>query len=567
MRISYSIILEILSPYCPKPQGPKPETAGIEWVEYFSPDVGFESENTLYVASRSAIRDVPVPDGTICILTKSKGDSAFKMKDHGNVILLNRETSPYEIITLIRDTILKFHDWEINMLDCVMRKDLQELLAYSGRIIGNTLLIFNSDFRLIAYSKDIPCNDSFFRTLIQNNTSPNNSASQFAQMDEFTTVFPNPSNDTNVKERAHDVPIVNKTIRLGDLPRIHVCMLCNNRPATAGCIEMFDILAKNLSLFMEREAPIGNSQSSINPFVIDLLENRIHDAIAIDNRAEFCKIPNQKLYSLFVVNFTKNTSNDYLHALKTLAEVLPDAFVVPYNNSLIVICYFKSCEMRLETNAWIKTIIEAIGDTHTEIGVGTPEPMIHNLRIAYIRATTAIEYGKRVQDRKEIFLPDRSDINLHQQHRVYLYETYYIYHIINYISAENKTIFDTSFCLRGLAKLRAYDKATGMDNLKLLYCHLQYERSVSKTAAQLHMHRNNVIYRINRIEDLLNVHLNEHDFRFKFLFIYRILDYYGLDYLDTIDYKTVMGDIPQRHRQQQPKTTTAALPETSADKQ
>jgi DNA-binding PucR family transcriptional regulator len=43
----------------------------------------------------------------------------------------------------------------------------------------------------------------------------------------------------------------------------------------------------------------------------------------------------------------------------------------------------------------------------------------------------------------------------------------------------------------------------------VLRTYLRHERRAAETATELHMHRNNVAYRVGRIEELLGIDLND----------------------------------------------------------
>ena len=45
--------------------------------------------------------------------------------------------------------------------------------------------------------------------------------------------------------------------------------------------------------------------------------------------------------------------------------------------------------------------------------------------------------------------------------------------------------------------------------LNTLKCYLDHERSASKTSTALHTHRNTVLYRIQKIQDLLELDLDD----------------------------------------------------------
>ena len=58
---------------------------------------------------------------------------------------------------------------------------------------------------------------------------------------------------------------------------------------------------------------------------------------------------------------------------------------------------------------------------------------------------------------------------------------------------------------------------------RLLYVYLSQDRNTTRTAAKLGMHRNNVIYRVNRLEQRLGISLDDPDLRLRLLVSYHIL--------------------------------------------
>ena len=54
--------------------------------------------------------------------------------------------------------------------------------------------------------------------------------------------------------------------------------------------------------------------------------------------------------------------------------------------------------------------------------------------------------------------------------------------------------------------------------------YLLTERSISSTAKIMHMHRNSVIYRLNKIQEILGLDLNDPDVRLRLLISFKILE-------------------------------------------
>ena len=549
MLIPYQVIVELLAPYEPDIGADPGKGAAYQWVELFSPEFGFESNDTVYVAPLSVARDFRVPDGFLCICPSDleKGDKTTEKQP--GLLVLGKKVKVSALIRIIKDFIIKLQKWETAMMKHVMDKDLQGILQATGAIIGNTLLLYNERYRLLAYYTPNPNDAKYYSEIIEANVSRSDQKASFAGLE-----LPLPPSDL---ARASGVEhsegrFVARTIFVQDYPRGQVYMFSGQDTATPGRTALFEIMLESLKVFFEREAPIVENSKNIEAFLIDLVENRSTDPVSVGNRADYCGIPAYGAYCLFVVRF-KNYFRDIeaKRLLKKLSAILPTALTLQYNDSIMIINYYKAATNRSESDDWVMAIRDILKEADAEMGLAMPEELLGDLHISYKRAILAIEYGKRIH-RKRPMGVGRADIDRYQGYDIYAYETYYIYHIIDMINTENRTILESSLCIRALAKLYALDSENKTDNLKLLYNYLINERSASKTAADMHMHRNNVIYRIDRIGQILAVDLNEYHIRFKFLFSYRVLDYYGFDFLKDIDYSTIGSDMLKKRKGETP---------------
>lgn len=61
----------------------------------------------------------------------------------------------------------------------------------------------------------------------------------------------------------------------------------------------------------------------------------------------------------------------------------------------------------------------------------------------------------------------------------------------------------------GLKRLREYDRKKGTDFMSLLKLYLDKERNVADTIRTAYIHRNTFLYRIHRIEEIINMDLND----------------------------------------------------------
>ena len=86
----------------------------------------------------------------------------------------------------------------------------------------------------------------------------------------------------------------------------------------------------------------------------------------------------------------------------------------------------------------------------------------------------------------------------------------------------SKDIFGANMAHPALEKLKEYDAKHGGELYKTLYYFLRHERSLIDSSRALNIHRNSLIYRIDKIRQLTDVDLDDADIREYLLFSYRI---------------------------------------------
>lgn len=91
-----------------------------------------------------------------------------------------------------------------------------------------------------------------------------------------------------------------------------------------------------------------------------------------------------------------------------------------------------------------------------------------------------------------------------------------------FISEIERILHGTDMCHPALGELEQYDKKHGTHYFETLQIYLQNERSLVETAKALNVHRNSLIYRIERIKKIIGEELDDENVRDYILFSYRI---------------------------------------------
>jgi DNA-binding PucR family transcriptional regulator len=108
---------------------------------------------------------------------------------------------------------------------------------------------------------------------------------------------------------------------------------------------------------------------------------------------------------------------------------------------------------------------------------------------------------------------------------LFYYDTYSIYHCLE-VCAQSMDL--VQLCHSAVRKLESYDRKNGTELLGTLHAYLSCRRNLSEAAASLYIHRNTMSKRLEKINDLIHVDLEDAETVFHLMFSYRILEYYGV---------------------------------------
>jgi len=102
---------------------------------------------------------------------------------------------------------------------------------------------------------------------------------------------------------------------------------------------------------------------------------------------------------------------------------------------------------------------------------------------------------------------------------IYTFEDYGIYVMFRTVAATENL---SRYLHPALPKLSAYDRSNGSNLEQTLHAYLKCACNTTETANALFLHRNSVIYRLHRIEELCDIDLSDTDTRFRLRLSYAI---------------------------------------------
>lgn len=278
----------------------------------------------------------------------------------------------------------------------------------------------------------------------------------------------------------------------------------DNAQNTHMLLEQF---ARFVSLEFQKELMDRNGTKTVYSFFLsDLLDGRDMSDPAVQNHLSGTGINLQNdLYVMTVSVCAYHPACAHLNtAAARLCSILNGSIYTIYENMIVI--FFSRPEETPLSEQERKALSDQLDSENMQAGMSNFFTDIRHIRRFYIQARKAVEIGTR----------------LNQSASLFFYSDIYFYHIMEICSEKEEIRY---FIHPAMMKLLASDINKHSDLLYTLHVFLKYACSTSQTSAALHIHKNTLLYRMNRIREMTGCDLSDGDELLSLAFSYKIMKY------------------------------------------
>ncbi len=202
-----------------------------------------------------------------------------------------------------------------------------------------------------------------------------------------------------------------------------------------------------------------------------------------------------------------NMRNDFLTSINGLiwnAKCLPLSFL---KNESVVFLIINENDSHIDLKMFSETIKETIKklfpDISVNIGISNLHNEFPNIKRSYIEAEKALKFLKAEYSSDEVIF----------------YSNIKSYKIITELKNINllKEYYDDT-----VGKLDKYDAQNSTNFSNILYVFLKQNGNCIQAAQKLYLHRNTLMYKINKIQEIIKSDLTDADVKFEFYLGYMI---------------------------------------------
>lgn len=430
------------------------------------------------------------------------------------------------------DEMLEVHDryrmWEKTM-DTLASSDegLQDLVDASASFLRNNVVIVDPALKLLAYTKATPCDDPITMELIEHGYHTDDNIRKFKLHQRFGPWAKEEGFVVNdLLEICKYVTVV-RSFKTQHSFSLIIVMMCNVCEPDDYLLDVYEMFAQRVERFALRDYPEDKpSGNAADTFVRELLLGEITDEAVIRERCKHVGIPYDARFCLFFVDAPREQVAGH-RLLADLSTTVAPAKTVGLSGGIAILCFnclSSKCSLRCESGTCpsamnhrsISARIEAMMEREDLIcGRGSKFKYLYEAPVAFRQAKEACELGKR----KTYIKSDIRDfINWK---RIFSFERCFSDYLVEQMGPAAELARST-YGGRVIDAIAKRDAQTGADDYVFLYEYLINERKPSVVAERLLMHRNNVKYRIDKIEERFGIDTSDPGLRLTILFAYKL---------------------------------------------
>ena len=414
-------------------------------------------------------------------------------------------------LSTIYSGIFRVREWANELTSIIARKgSIQEIIDASEGLFDNFIDVNDSTYSLIARTRNIDPVDPLSVELVRlgcHNIDAVKSAESIGALEEWRD-----QSDIHVFDPDSTVPFeyVTNILRDGNSYAGHVVMVCNNHDATPGMLDMFKTLSAACQQVVSSAFFNESPTAAFLRKIID--EPRLNQAY-INEQSALLDLETTGRFGLAMVDYQ---SGDYAEQPSWVASMLqkayPNCLVFSHEGSLLILGVYQDdyVDRRKQNLSELESFCH---EMNCLAYVSDKFERLRDLRLA-LKQTHIVRTSKTCID---IELRPIDDID---SRRIFFFGDAFAYY---HLDGREQDPDLWSFCMGHsiLDDIAAADPGHSVSDMKLLYCYLFNERKTTPTAQQLHMHRNNVLYRIGSIEKRFGIDLNQFGERERLICCYR----------------------------------------------
>lgn len=436
----------------------------------------------------------------------------YRKNEWINLLMLNLDTDECEIFNRIQEMFQESSNVIVGMrqlLDSLYSDlGLQNMADVAYKVFGNPVFIVDTSYKYLAFSSGIIPDSKLMEEENKNKRIADEGIDMIKKMQV----------DDKVRKNGRPVfiknPVLNKcslidAVTIHKIEVAHVMLYELNKPFCDEDYELLHRLSILISLELQKNSFYKNNRGVMcSYFLADLLDNNtnMNNLQSIKHRLELLGYKLKNYLYVFTIS-----SHDYPATEEQLENIteqlhwlITGSIYVIYNNNIVLL--ISRSEKKGISDYERSDLKKYLENNHIAAGMSNCFTDIREIKNYYHQSLKAAEAGRRHNE----------------AYGVYNYEDIAIYHMLELCSSKEDL---WNFCDPAIITLINFDKVNKTELSKTLYHYLECSQSSILSAQKLYIHKNTLLYRVNKIKSLINNPLTDGEYIMRLMLSYKILNY------------------------------------------
>ncbi|QCX34414.1 hypothetical protein FDN13_12295 [Caloramator sp. E03] len=509
MNISIQMILDKLSDYNFVIK--KLNNTSIKFAKLIEKKQSVFESDCLYIGNFSDFKDIILlkPQGNFIIVLPECQDELPDFDICGTIIFLISNDDIFKIYNTINNIINIYIEWSVQLLQALFdNKGILEILNIGQKLLTNPIHVIDTIFTLIAYTNGPEVDDPEWTDHIKQGFNTYKNIAQLKVGKYIEKVFKS-SSPIIIHPSFYKNRILMTNIYIDGKIVGHVALNEGVRPFLDSDLELTEYLGKIISYELNKNNFFHNTKGELHEhFIIRLLNNELNDPLTIEEKLKTLGwLPKKNLRLLYFVYNQKDNFNIPLVYIKNVldAEICNSKSVI-FNDGIALI--IESNNEEVINKKFIESL-EAIASKYMlKCGISINFNKIDNLKKYLRQCLAAIDSAE----------------HLKRKNSVYLYEEYAIYHALSLCINE---IDIKELCYPPLLNLIEFDNKNHTKYTLTLFTYLESGLNMCLSAKKLFIHHNTMRFRIEKIQNMLNINLDDGKTISLLYNSFKVLEYLG----------------------------------------
>ena len=474
------------------------------------------SENILYVGYTSTLcESINIkPNTTLLLINNCNMHYENLMKCNINIIEFSSTTDIFNIFNKIKNMFtnnLQFLNNSSELYNIFLHtKGLQDIIETVSKIIQNPLIVLDANYKVLGYSKNHLTQDEQWLENITRGYCTYEYINAINNMEIFKN---SPNNNKPFTTKCFTSPYRRMFSKFFIDCKItgYILTIESNKTFTEKDMDFLKLASSTIAKEIQYSANIafqgGNSYGGI---FIDLLEGNISNEIVFSERIKGTVFDLTTSFQLMTLNIDdyKNHNIQSGHLKHSIEKILPCIYSIYHMETVIVLIDMNNL-YKLPTETY-NSLNEFFEKNLLVAGFSDIFTDLYKLPLYYSQSKKTLDFCK----------------NSNSNDHIFYYDDYKYYDLISYAIKSHNPL---NYCWSTILKIKTYDEKNSTDYLNTLFEYLNCNKSISKAAEKLFIHKNTVSYRINKLKAIFEINLNNSFQEFQIYYSYLLLNYIAND--------------------------------------